>query len=122
MAVAVDDELAGRAIAFGDFLFDADDAPGGRQVERPGVGIQPTFQEREEGGLARAVLADDTHALAGIDDEICAIEKYLGTAPENYACTAYHDVNCSRVRSRIWSSLPSVASHTGSSSGKAAWK
>src|SRR5690606_27499883 len=118
MAVAVDDELSSRSVARRNFLLDADNAPGCGDLQRACIRIQAAFQKSEKGGLAGAVLADDAHALTRVHHEVGAIQQDLGPAPKNDSCCADHGCSCSRVRSRIWSSLLAVLSHTGSSSGK----
>src|SRR5690606_26269386 len=122
MRIAIDHKLAGGQVVVADFLFDAGNPPARRNQQRSGVGIQPALQQGEQGGLARPVLADDAHTLARIDDKVCAVQQHFGAAAQGQAGRADHEANCSRVSSRIWSSVFSVLSQTGSKWGKAATK
>lgn len=58
----------------------AGDTPARRDVEVSGIGVDFVLQQREEGGFARTVLADETDALAGMYDEVGLIQQYLRTA------------------------------------------
>src|SRR3546814_20639175 len=108
-----------------DFLFDAGDAPTGGHQQRSGVGVQPALKQREQSGFTCAVLAYDTDALAGIDHKIGAVQQHLGATAQCQTGSANHEASCSLVSIRIWSSVFSVLSLTGSSWGKlggAAWR
>src|SRR5690606_25560378 len=120
--VAVDDEFARRTVAVRNGLAHAGDFPGLGDAQVARVQVQLALQQGEQRGLARAVLAHDAQALAGIDDEFGVFQQHLDAAPQRDSSCAYHGASCSRVSSRIWSSAVSVLSHTGSSSGKAARK
>ncbi|MNL36295.1 hypothetical protein D3C87_1583690 [compost metagenome] len=72
--VAVNDEFAGRAVVGIQFLLDAGDTPSRGQVHRAGVQVQRAGQQREQRGLARAVLADDANALARVHDKFSVIQ------------------------------------------------
>src|SRR5690606_19959129 len=122
MRVSVDDELARGHVVVADLLFDAGDAPAGRNEEAAGIRIQPALQQGKQGGFAGSVLADDADPLAGIDDEIGLLQQHFGAAAQCQTSGADHGANCSRVSNRIWSSVFSVLSQTGSRSGNAAMK
>ncbi|CFP46848.1 Uncharacterised protein [Bordetella pertussis] len=122
VGVAVDDEFARRLRVGGNLLLHAGDAPARGQVQVAGVGVQRAGQQREQRRFARAVLADDADAFAGMHNEIGAVEQHFGAAAQGQARSAYHVFNCSRVSSRIWSEDSAVSSHTGCRSGKAASK
>ena len=46
------------------------------------VGLEPSGEQREQAGLARAVAPDQAHLLAGIDVDVDAVEDDLGPSAQ----------------------------------------
>ena len=71
VAIAVDHELGGTALAVRRVLGYVRDTPVRRDEDIAGIGQQFTEQQRDEGRLAAAVVTDQPDMLAGGDLDGC---------------------------------------------------
>src|SRR5205823_4698484 len=81
--IAVDRVLDRRSLERRGFLRHMRDAPVRGHLDVAFVRVQLAAQHREEARLARAVGADETDALAGVEGEVGTLEERLGAAPES---------------------------------------
>jgi len=89
-AVTVDHELGGTALAVRRVLCHVRDAPVCRDEDVAGIGQQFPEQQRDEGRLAAAVVADQPDMLAGGDLDGCIGDEQLGAAAQGEVLEADH--------------------------------
>ena len=88
--VAVDHELGGTALAVRRVLGHVRDTPVRRDEDIAGIGQQFPEQQRDEGRLAAAVVADQPDMLAGGDLHGCIGDEQLGAAAKGEVLEADH--------------------------------
>jgi hypothetical protein len=81
-AVTVNRVLDCSSLERRGFLRNVGDAPVLRQLDVALVGVQLVAQQREETRLARAVGADQSGVLAGVERQVDLLEQQLGAAPQ----------------------------------------
>ena len=75
--VAIEHIVHGQAIEGIDLLAHVRDAPVRRQLAIAAVGHQLATQQREEGGFASAIGADQAGLLAGVQGQLGAVQQSL---------------------------------------------
>ncbi|GAC1302176.1 MAG: hypothetical protein NVSMB10_02820 [Steroidobacteraceae bacterium] len=83
LAVAIEHELYGRAIAGGDFLFDVRNSEIVRPCQITAIGTDLATDRREQARLAGAVGACQADLVAARHGEVHLLEKRLRTAPQS---------------------------------------
>ncbi len=89
-AVAVQHVFDRRRGGGGRLLRDVRNRPRRRQLDRSGVGQELVAYRGEKARLARAVGADQSHLVPGVQREVRAFEQAFGAACEGEVNGAQH--------------------------------